>query len=76
MNKIKQKKLKSSSSSKKSTNDLLQAIPQALHEHYKDGKLERGVTKTVAETLNVSRNCTGQVLKRANDSIENKLKIH
>ena len=64
-------KNKSSTSSKQQTNDQRQAILQALLKHYKDGKLERGATKKVAESFNVSRKCIGQVWKRANESIEN-----
>ena len=58
------------SSSKQLTNDQRQAILQALLEHYKDAKLERGAIKTVAESFNVSRNCIGQVWKHTNESIE------
>ena len=64
-------KIKRSSSSKQLTNDQRQAILQALLEHYKDGKLECGAIKKVTESFNVSRNCIGQVWKRANESIEN-----
>ena len=64
-------KNKKSSSSKQLTNDQPQAILQALLEHYKDGKLERGAIKKVAESFNVSRICIGQVWKRANEYIEN-----
>ena len=61
----------SSSSSKQLTNDQCQAFLQALLEHYEDRKLERGTIKKVAESFNVSRNCIGQVWKRANEYIEN-----
>ena len=44
-------KSSSSSSSKQLTNDQRQAIPQALHKHYKEGKLECGAIKTVAESF-------------------------
>ena len=64
-------KNKSSSSSNQLTNDQRQVILQALLEHYKDGKLERGTIKKVAESFNVSRNCIDQVWKWANESIEN-----
>ena len=64
-------KNESSSSSKQLTNDQCQVILQALLEQYKDGKYERGAIKTVAESFNVSRNCIGQVWKRANESNEN-----
>ena len=47
---------KSLSSSKQLTNDQRQAILQALLEHYKDGKLEHGKIKTVAESFSVNRN--------------------
>ena len=62
---------KSSSSSKQFSNDQCQSILKALLEHYKDGKVEHGTIKTVAETFNVSRNCIGQVWKQANEFIEN-----
>ena len=61
----------SSSSNKQLTNDQRQAILQALLEHFKDGKFEYSTIKTVAETFDISRNCIGQVWKRANESIEN-----
>ena len=64
-------KNKRSCSSKQLTNDQRQAFLQALFEHYKDGKLDRGAIKKVAESFNVSRNCIGQVWKRANECIEN-----
>ena len=64
-------KNKSSSLSKQLTNDQRQAIFQALLEHYKNGKLERGAIKKVAESVNVIRNCIGQVWKCANEFIGN-----
>ena len=61
----------SSRSSKQLTNDQHQANLQALLEYCKEGNLERGAIKKVAESVNISKNCIGQVWKRANESIEN-----
>ena len=59
-----------SRANKQLTNDQRQAILQALLANYEDGKLKRGAIKKVAEIFNFSRNCIGQVWKRANESIE------
>ena len=61
---------KFSSSSKQLTYDKHQAILQALLEHYKEGKLECGAIKKIADSFNVNRNCISQVWKCANESIE------